>query len=353
MNIIEFKIKFQAVLQKAIETKLEEYAQYTQDEEILSIINYIESIIGGGKCIRPYMAYTMYETLGGDNLDEILDLLVSLEIFHTFALVHDDIIDEGQIRHRVDTVHTFVAKGVSNQNRNISNPIHYGHSQAILVGDLLFSWSIGRFHEFSHLSNYKQAWKIFYQMIDEVAIGQMIDVNVMTRESIDDNLIQTKMRLKTAGYTFVRPMQIGVALAGKQQELEKFCLDFGTALGLAFQTQDDILDLAADPKVIKKSILSDIREHQHTFLTQYILEHGSDQDIQELRFYWGNTNIKDSDQSKIVEIFQRTGALDYTRNKVIEYLEQAKSITNTEKYITDETKLALNSLIQYIENRGY
>jgi geranylgeranyl diphosphate synthase type I len=353
MNIVEFKTKFQSVLQKAIESKFEEYAQYTQDEEILSIVNYIEAIIGGGKCIRPYMAYTMYESLGGDNLEEILDLLVSLEIFHTFALVHDDVIDEGQMRHRVDTVHTFVAKGISNQNRSIRNPVHYGHSQAILVGDLLFSWSIGRFQEFSYLPNHLEAWKVFYKMIDEVAIGQMIDVNVMTREAISSNLIETKMRLKTAGYTFVRPMQVGVALAGKQKELDQFCLDFGIALGLAFQTQDDILDVMANPEIIKKSILSDIREHQHTFLTQYVLEHGADQDIQELKKYWGNANITDSDQVKIIEIFDRTGALDYTRNKVVEYLDKAKTITNTEQYITAETKMALNSLIQYIENRGY
>lgn len=353
MNIIEFKTKFQPILKKAIDIKLEEYSQYTKDKEILKIINYTESIIGGGKCIRPYMAYIMYETLGGKNLDEVLDLLVSLEIFHTFALVHDDIIDEGEMRHKVDTLHTFVAKEIFNENRNIKNPVHYGHSQAILVGDLLFSWSIGRFHEFSNLNHYSETWKIFYQMIDEVAIGQMIDVNIMTRSSVDIDLIENKMRLKTAGYTFVRPMQIGVSLAGKQVELEQFCLDFGTALGLAFQTQDDILDVISDPKIIKKSILSDIREHQHTFLTQYILENGKTEDIAKLKQYWGNLNIQDNDQSEIIKLFQDTGALDYTRKKIIKYLSQARNIVNTETHITDSTKLALNTLIKYIEDRGY
>ncbi len=353
MNIVEFKTAFQSVLAKAIESKFEEYAVYTQDAEILKIINYAKSIIGGGKCIRPYMAYTLYETLGCDNREEIMDLLVSLEIFHAFALIHDDVIDEGKMRHRVDTLHTFVSKGMHDNHRNVANRIHYGHSQAILVGDLLFSWAIGRFHQFNHLPNYAEAWKVFYQMIDEVAIGQMIDVNVITREAIDMSLVETKMRLKTAGYTFVRPMQIGVTLAGKQKELLKFCVDFGTALGLAFQTQDDILDIIADPKVIKKSILSDIREHQHTFLTQYVLENANAKDIQELKKYWGNPNITDNDQAQIIEIFQKTGALDYTRDKVNKYLEQAKNITATEQHITPETKLALNSLIQYIENRGY
>jgi len=351
MNIIEFKTKFQFVLKRAIETKFEEYKEYTQDKEILNIIKYSESIIGGGKCIRPYMAYTMYETLSGEDLDQVLDLLVSLEIFHTFALVHDDVIDEGQMRHKVDTVHEFVSKGVD--NTNIRDKTHYGHSQAILVGDLLFSWAIGRFYKFAHLPYYQQAWQVFYQMIDEVAIGQMIDVNIMTRTEISSELIETKMKLKTAGYTFVRPMQIGVSLAGKQKELEQFCSEFGIALGLAFQTQDDLLDIIADPKIIKKSILSDIREHQHTFLTQYILDNASENDIQELKQYWGNPNITDNDQVQIVKIFQRTGALDYARNKVSQYLSQAKELVSTEKHLTDKTRLALNELIQYIENRGY
>ena len=353
MNIVEFKTAFQSVLAEAIESKFEEYTTYTKDTEILEIINYAKSIIGGGKCIRPYMAYTLYETLGCEDKETIMDLLVSLEIFHAFALIHDDVIDEGKMRHRVDTLHTFVSKGIHDNHRSVTNRVHYGHSQAILVGDLLFSWAIGRFHQFNHLPNYAEAWKIFYQMIDEVAIGQMIDVNAMTRDSIDSELIETKMRLKTAGYTFVKPMQIGVALAGKQKELQQFCIDFGTALGLAFQTQDDILDIIADPKVIKKSILSDIREHQHTFLTQYVLENGTKDDILELEGYWGNSEISDIDQINIINLFEKTGALNYAREKVKEYLAQAKQITLSEQNITDDTRLALNQLIKYIEDRGY
>lgn len=353
MNISEFKAKFQPVLDKAISQKFEEYQQYTSDDEILSIINYAKLVIGGGKCIRPYMAYTMYETLGGKDLPKVLDLLVSLEIFHSFALIHDDVIDEGKMRHRVDTLHTFVSKTIKDDHRNFGGRIHYGHSQAILVGDLMFSWSIGRFHEFDDVDNYNSAWRIFYKMIDEVAVGQMIDVNVMTRDSIDTNLIETKMRLKTAGYTFVRPMQIGVALAGKELELAQFCVDFGNALGLAFQTQDDILDVLSDPKIIKKSILSDIREHQHTFLTQYVLENGSNDDVLELKKYWGDSNLSEDMQSNIVDIFERTGALVYARDKVVSYLDQAKSIVANEQNITSDTKEALHSLINYIEERGY
>lgn len=353
MNIVAFKEKFHPILENALNKKFNEYSLYTQDEEILTLIHYVKAIIGGGKCIRPYMAYTLYETLGGQNTDEVLDLLVSLEVFHAFALVHDDVIDEGKVRHRVDTVHTFVSNGIQDNHRSIKNKVHYGNSQAILIGDLLFSWSLGRFHEFNHIPYYYDAWKVFYQMIDEVAVGQMIDVNIMTRDSIDVQLIETKMRLKTAGYTFVRPMQIGVTLAGKQSELKDFCMDFGIALGLAFQTQDDILDIIADPQVIKKSVLSDIREHQHTFLTQYVLEHADTEAIVELETFWGNDELSDKDQQHIIALFERTGALEYAREKVRYYLDQARQIALMEKAITDSTRKELNALIDYIGNRSY
>ncbi len=106
-------------------------------------------------------------------------------------------------------------------------------------------------------------------------------------------------------------------------------------------------------KQLKSTILSDIREHQHTFLTQYVLEHGTEQHILELKKYWGNSKVSDSDQANIVKLFESTGALSYARTKVKKYLDKAKQITLEEKNITDQTRLALNQLIQYIKDRGY
>jgi len=351
MEILDFKREFQALLDKALDEKFTEYNRYIQDEEILGLIKHTKPIISGGKCIRPYLGYMMYQTLGGQNPALIMDMLVSLELFHAFALIHDDIIDEGKTRHRVSTMHVFVSKRVE-KNKMVKNPTHYGHSQAILIGDLLLAWSVARFQQFQTVPYYSQAWQLFYQMIDEVAIGQMLDVNLMTRQETSLDLIETKMRLKTAGYSFVRPMQIGCSLVGKQPSLDQFCLSFGTALGLAFQTQDDILDILANPDILKKSVLSDIKDHQHTFLTQYVLEKGSQQDKEELNLFWGQ-DFSDTDQKLIVNIFERSGALDYARTKVDEYLARAQQVCAEEKGITEQTRQYLQQLIAYIQKRGY
>lgn len=351
MTIQEFKQTFVPYLDRAIEEKFSTYTQYTNDTGILNMVSYAKAIIGGGKCIRPYMAYMMYESLGGKNSDRVMDAIVTLEIFHACALVHDDIIDKGATRHGTQTVHMFVSEMLQAEKRWSQDYDHIGNGQAILVGNLLHVWSIERFSHYSDLPNHAEAWQYFMKMIDEVIIGQMIDVDIMTRDRVDTSLIETKMLLKTAGYTFVRPMQIGVALAGKSAEMEDFCVQFGQALGLAFQTQDDILDLVADPGKIQKSVLSDIREHQHTFLTQYVFENGTKEDIRDLSAVWGS-EIRPTDQQAIVGLFERTGALDFAKTKVQEYLQQARELVEKNTELDQMGKESLVFLVDYIGNRS-
>lgn len=351
MTIQDFKQTFVPYLEQAIEEKFSHYSHYTKDEGILTMIHYTKEIIGGGKCIRPYMAYLMYESLGGEDKDKVMNALVSLEVFHSFALVHDDIIDKGMTRHGKITVHNYVSQTLKTQKRWSLDYGHVGNGQAILAGDLLFAWSLERFIAFNDLPYHSQAWQCFMKMIDEVVVGQMIDVDIMTRDRVDMSLIETKMRLKTAGYTFVRPMQIGVALAGKSEDMDQFCVDFGQALGLAFQTQDDILDLIADPGKIQKSVLSDIREHQHTYLTQYVFENGTKEDIRDLTAVWGS-EIRPTDQESIVALFERTGALDFARSKVQEYLEQSRMLVAQNTQLSDTGKTSLLFLVDYIANRS-
>ncbi len=351
MTIQEFKQTFVPYLDRAIEEKFSTYPMYTDDKGILDMIDYAKDIIGGWKCILPYMAYVIYESLGRQDKESVIDALVSLEVFHSFALVHDDIIDKGATRHGKQTVHTYIADKLKSEKRWSQDYGHVGNGQAILAGDLLFAWSLERFVGFGHLEHHPDAWRYFMKMIDEVVVGQMIDVDIMTRDRVDTNLIETKMLLKTAGYTFVRPMQMGVALAGKSVEMEDFCVQFGQALGLAFQTQDDILDLVADPGKIQKSVLSDIREHQHTFLTQYVFENGTKEDIRDLSAVWGS-EIRPTDQQAIVELFERTGALDFAKTKVQEYLQQARELVESNAELDQMGKESLVFLVDYIGNRS-
>ncbi|MFB6225188.1 MAG: polyprenyl synthetase family protein, partial [Candidatus Paceibacteria bacterium] len=142
MSLDEFRHEFLTYVNQSIEAKYQTYATYTQDPQLFDMLMHARKLIASGKCIRPYLAYTMYLACGGPSNSRVIDALVSLELFHTFALIHDDIIDEGTTRHGNLTVHEYVKQYLSQTEREISNPIHHAHSQAILVGDLLFSWAL-------------------------------------------------------------------------------------------------------------------------------------------------------------------------------------------------------------------
>lgn len=272
MNDIKvFKQKFDIYLKDYLDKKIQELTFYTKDSDVLDYVNYAKQItLSGGKRIRPYIAYLMYKSLGGKDTENALKLLVSLEVFHSFGLIHDDIIDRGNIRHGIPTSHVYIANKLKKEKRH-GNLIHIGNSQAILIGDIFLSWSQ---ENLSLNTDFDQRiiQKIkshFYKMIDEVIIGQMIDVDIATRHKVSKELIDEKIRLKTAGYSFIKPLQIGASLAGKEtEEIEKFCKEFGIAMGIAFQTQDDLLDITSTENKLYKTVLSDVANHQHTYLTQ-------------------------------------------------------------------------------------
>jgi geranylgeranyl diphosphate synthase type I len=327
-----FRDRLQPHLEEFIARKTKSYARYSDDPLLRSIWDYPRRLVtANGKRIRPYVAYLMYRSLAeSDDQDEegALRLLVALELFHLFCLVHDDVIDKGAERHSLPTVHRYVATALEQENRTSNdrrtNHEHIGNAQAILLGDMLFAWSQEAFHSNLDFScgRLHEASGYFSQMMDEVVIGEMLDVDMTTRRETSRDAIFQKMLLKTATYTFIRPMQIGAALAGRGQQCEAFCYDLGLALGLAFQIRDDLIDIVGTPKTTQKSVFSDLREHQHTYFTQYIFDHGTAPQKSRLRKLLGR-DIEPHDRDEVLELFGASGALDYGTSSIRRHLSNA------------------------------
>ena len=285
MNEIKlFKKQFDPYLKDCLDKKIENITNYTKDPSILNYVKYIKKIIlAGGKRIRPYIAYLMYKALEGEEKEKTLKLLVFLELFHVFCLVHDDIMDKANLRHNVSTIHKYILDTLRKQKR-INDLRHTGNSQAILAGDFLFSWS----QEILNLNtefNQKIMQKVktlFCEMVDEVIVGQMIDVDITTRSKVSKDLIDEKTRLKTAGYSFIKPLQIGAALSGKDNiNIQKFCKEFGLTIGIAFQAQDDLLDITSSTKQLGKTASLDKSNRQHTYFSHYKSNNGGKRIIRE------------------------------------------------------------------------
>jgi geranylgeranyl diphosphate synthase, type I len=271
-DLIAFKKRFDVLLEKYLDKKIQDISKFTKDTSIRNYLNYLKEIsLSSGKRIRPYLAYLMYQTLSGKKNENTLQFLVFLEIFHTYCLVHDDIMDKSKLRHGTPTAHVYILNYLKKEKR-LGDLNHVGNSQAILLGDLLLAWSqeiINSNKKFpqeiiSKVRNY------FYEMVDEVIVGQMIDVDMATKKNVSKELIDEKTRLKTAGYSFINPLLIGAALSeNMNNNIETFCREFGLAMGIAFQTQDDLLDVTSSDKKLGKTTSLDQSQNQHTYFTYF------------------------------------------------------------------------------------
>lgn len=326
MTITEFKEQFDPILDKQFAKRAEIGKILANDDLLKSLLDHAQKLLmSGGKRIRPYVAYLAYLTAGGKESTSVLEFLTALEIFHAFALMHDDVIDRGTERHGIHTLHEFAADLHSEQKQ----AEHLGEAQAILVGDLLFQWSQEIIHSVDVPAKKRALAQVaFDSMANEVIVGQMIDVDLMTQITPPDKLIETKMKLKTASYSFIRPMQIGFALATTSNNSTLFSEQFGLNIGIAFQIQDDLLDVTSQTETIKKDIYTDIANGQPTLLSNYVFEHGNENERRSLKSHFGRP-VNNKDYALIKEMFEQSGAVDFGRRQMNRYFGLArKAIEN-------------------------
>lgn len=342
LSIGDFKERFDPLLAQEFDRHLARASAFTRDEDCASLLAHIKEIaLAGGKRIRPYVAYLMYRTAGGT--EDILENLIAFEIFHTFALVHDDIIDRSPLRHGERSLHEYAQTFVSGTPEKVE---HLSEGLALLAGDLAFSWSR---ESFLRGAPSLQASSLFDDMIYAVVLGQMLDVKLMCAPNPSEATIMEKTSLKTAEYTFVYPMRIGASLADKADEYMSWCGDIGTSLGIAFQLQDDLIDIIGDQKTAGKNVLQDIAEGQHTVFTAYVRTHGSEQDRDELAGCFGKSL---TDESRVIleTLFERSGAVAYGRARIADELQKAKvALTKLEE--GSPARTAWGQLLARMEHR--
>jgi geranylgeranyl diphosphate synthase type I len=306
-EIQAFKRKFDKAFVRVLNRKTREIHSLTNDTFVRSVVRHARTLaLAGGKRIRPYLAFiayraAKYKTQNEKSETELMETLVGLELFHVFALVHDDIMDRGTSRHGVATAH-----------------VKFGDAQAILVGDLLFNWA-------SEIIAPTEGQPIFAKMVDEVILGQVLDVDAIRRDKVTDRLIEDKMRLKTAMYSFVRPMQFGVSMVknekGKMKNMMVFCEKFGLPLGMAFQIQDDLFDLTVSSKTLGKSSFNDVKEGQKTVFTQFA---SRDAKNRVLLNRMKGKKLTAADRARLKKMFEESGAIEYGIGMMEAYFEEAE-----------------------------
>jgi geranylgeranyl diphosphate synthase type I len=228
-------------------------------------------VLRGGKRLRPTFAYWGWRGVAGPDqpVEPILPALAALELMHTFALVHDDVMDRSDTRRGAPTAHrVFAAQHRADQRRG--DPDHFGATSAILVGDLCLVWADQLLARTPLSTATLFAVRGCYdRMRVEAVAGQYLDVLGESRPdawSVERALLVA--RHKTASYTVQRPMQFGLTLAGPSDpdRVDEAYNTYGVAVGEAFQLRDDILGVYGDPAVTGKPAGDDLRTGKPTTL---------------------------------------------------------------------------------------
>ena len=231
----------------------------------------------GGKRFRAAFCYWGFKAVDDrpDSTPDVGGLVraaASLELLHASALVHDDYMDASDTRRGRPATHKSF-EAYHREHGWGGDPEQYGAAAAILLGDLLLSWSdeLLRTCGLDH-AVVRDALGFFDATRSEVIAGQFLDVSVQARGESDVEVAMRVLRYKSAKYSIERPLHIGASLAGGDQEVQRALTEFGLPLGEAFQLRDDLLGVFGDPAVTGKPAGDDLSEGKRTVLVALALD---------------------------------------------------------------------------------
>jgi geranylgeranyl diphosphate synthase type I len=269
----------------------------------------MNAVFAGGKRMRPTFAYWGWRAVAGPGPSQegVLPALAALELLHTFALVHDDIMDGSPTRRGRLTAHRALAADHSTQGLR-GNSAHFGMSGAILVGDLCLVWA-DKLMSLSTVAAHTlmQARAGYDLMRVETIAGQFLDV---LGESARQWTLRRALRtaqLKTAGYTVTRPLQFGAALGDPAGGAIAAAFErYGSAVGVAFQLRDDLLGLYGDPSATGKPVGEDLAAGKPTVLLELTRSlAGTAQHAELDRLLAAREKV---DVARVARLIQETGA---------------------------------------------
>lgn len=287
------------------------------------------TLAAGGKRVRPQLAMIASRMFDGKD-EAVLPAALALEVFHNFTLLHDDVMDKADMRRGRPTVH-----------------VKWNENTAILSGDQML---IEAYKLLSGVPADKlpKVLQLFNQMATEICEGQQYDVDFESQEQValDDYLLM--IRLKTS-VLLANALQIGAYIAGADEQAQDALYQFGIAVGLAFQIQDDILDVWGDPQTFGKAVGGDISCNKKTFvyLTAMQLATTLNHSTQLLN-HWYSQVLEDNTEkiAAVKAIFEQLGVREACEAVVAQYTQSALEILDTlpQNTATEQLRQLANKL---------
>lgn len=294
-------------------------------------------IKAGGKRIRPFMVLTACEAVGGDSR-KILSAAASVELLHTFTLVHDDIMDHDLQRRGKPTVHAL-----------------WGEEMAIVVGDTLYSTAFKALVDVRKRGipsdKVLNALEVLVWANSQIQEGQILDMSFSGRNNVTEREYMDMVRKKT-GVLLEASLKIGAILGGGDVKEINALGGFGRFIGIAFQIQDDLLDLTSDEDRLGKPFASDIKEGKRSLIVVHALYKLKGIDRRRLvEMLKLGGKITDEETREAIDLLYSSGSMDYAKNIVHELTMKAKkNLHSLKKSDAIET---LNALSDFLIKRNF
>ena len=257
------------------------------------------TLAAGGKRVRPQLAMIASQLFGGKD-EEVLPAALALEVFHNFTLLHDDVMDKADVRRGRPTVH-----------------IKWNENTAILSGDQML---IEAYKLLSGVPADKlpTILQLFNKMATEICEGQQYDVDFESQAHVTIEEYLKMIRLKTA-VLLATALKMGSYIADASAEQQDMLYEFGIHIGLAFQIQDDILDVWGNPETFGKAVGGDISCNKKTFVALTAMQLADSATRKELEQWFSQTLLDNTEKIAAVKVlYEQVG----TRTKCEEAVEQ-------------------------------
>lgn len=315
---------------KPIDEALQSYLKVREPTKLYEASAHIP--LAGGKRLRPVMALITCDMVGGDSQKAVL-FATALETIHNFTLVHDDVMDDDDLRHGVAACHTI-----------------YGLSTAILAGDTLFAYAFEMITDSDIDDRVKSDLvKNVAYVVRKIAEGQQMDINFEDEETVDSKEYLEMIRLKTS-ILFGAAAYGGARIGGTNEREARELENMATNVGLGFQIWDDYLDATASEEILGKPSGSDIRQGKRTLLVIEALNRANNELRKRLLEILDSEN-SDEDVEEAVNIMDECGALKECHKQANQYLEGARKVLL--KYPESEARNLFEELLEYMVTRGH
>ncbi|MCU0455380.1 MAG: polyprenyl synthetase family protein [Bacteroidales bacterium] len=289
-------------LKEVVDRALVNLSYNTEAPKLIDPVKYVLS--KGGKRLRPVMAL-MSCNLFTDKIDDAILPAAGLEVFHNFTLVHDDIMDKAPVRRGLPTVHN-----------------KWNENQAILSGDVM-AFIANECILQAPSSCLLRVFRVFNKAAVEVCVGQQLDMDFEKAAIVRECEYLRMIELKTA-VLLASSVKIGAIIGGAEEKDSDLLYEFGKNLGLAFQIQDDMLDVWGDVKVFGKTSGGDIVANKKTLPLVKALELAKGSKLKELqKLISGSTINPDEKISRVKAIFEELDIKDITEILAYDYINKA------------------------------